>query len=169
MEIPVTRNAVAIIDNEDHALVAAYTWRLKREPGQRVQYAQTHCPTSSGSRRQRTVLMHRLVLGAQPGQLVDHINGDGLDNRRVNLRLCAATDNARHRVKPRGYSNPYKGITLHRPSGKWQASIKVCGRSIYLGLFDDPVHAARAYDSAALNYFGEYALLNFPVLDGGPS
>jgi hypothetical protein len=103
--------------------------------------------------------LHRLILGAQAGQVVDHINRDGLDNRRVNLRLCTPTqNNANQAVRADSHSG-LKGAYLHnaRSSKPWRAAIKVGGRRRYLGTYHRAEDAHAAYCAAAAEVFGEFA------------
>lgn len=103
--------------------------------------------------------MHRLLMDAGKGQQIDHANGDGLDNRRANLRFCTSSQN-NWNSKPKGNS-PYKGIS-QRASGKWYAMICRDRKHYWLGMHDTPEEAARAYDEAAKRLHGEFARLNFP-------
>lgn len=103
--------------------------------------------------------LHRILLGAKGGQEVDHINGDPLDNRRENLRICTRQQNAAARRFPSGASG-YRGVSYH--CGRWQSSIRVDGKLVYLGRFDSAEEAARQYDDAAAEAFGDFANLNFP-------
>jgi hypothetical protein len=108
------------------------------------------------------VLMHRALLAvAGP---VDHTNGDGLDNRRANLRAATCTENARNVRVHRDNLAGWKGVSKAPPRvrARWRARIWVDGRELRLGYFDDPEAAARAYDAAAREYFGAFAALNFP-------
>ena len=107
--------------------------------------------------------MHRFLLGAKSGQMVDHVNGDKLDNRRANLRLATNSQNQANRRAVRGASQ-FKGVCRQRrPASKdvWVARLVVEGRQLHLGSFDDEVSAAKAYDAAATKHFGTFAHLNF--------
>jgi hypothetical protein len=106
--------------------------------------------------------MHREMMQAPAGVLVDHRNGDNLDNRRSNLRLATPTENSCNRRKTKGGSSQYKGVCFHRRRGEWVSRIKIHGKSIFLGNFDREEAAAKAYDKAAKKYHGEFARLNFP-------
>lgn len=108
--------------------------------------------------------LHRLVIGARPGQIIDHINGDPLDNRLCNLRICTQSQNMMNRRPNRKSSSPYKGVTFSFPdsSNPYCARIRIDGRKTHLGCFATAEDAARAYDLAALKHFGEFAHLNFP-------
>lgn len=109
-----------------------------------------------GSRRRW--LISRLVMGIDdPAVLVDHINGDPLDNRRCNLRLCNYSQNAANKRRLTTNTSGFKGVTLHRRTGKWQAQLVKDGRSHYLGLYDDAESAGRAYAEAAQRLHGRFA------------
>lgn len=110
--------------------------------------------------------LHRVIMNAPPGVEVDHINGDTLDNRRCNLRLCMRRENGRNQKPQMGRSSQYKGVSWRKQCQKWSAQIKVDGKQIHLGLFNEEVEAARAYDQAARELHGEFARLNFQEEEG---
>lgn len=147
-EIALTRGKVALVDDADLALVSRFKWCAKRH--RRTWYAETW---NGGDH----LYMHSLILGAKG---CDHVNGDGLDNRRENLRTATPTENNRNR-RPIGASR-FKGVSP-RKSGTFRAAIKVAGKTLWLGVFSTEEEAARAYDAAAVEHFGEFAWLNFPV------
>jgi hypothetical protein len=105
--------------------------------------------------------MHRQLIAPPAGYVIDHVNGCGLDNRRANLRLATAAQNAWNAGKRSGRSG-YKGVWLAKNKGLWRASIVCCGQRKHLGYFRDKCAAAKAYDRAAQEYHGEFAMLNFP-------
>ena len=143
--------ALAEIDADDLLCVSAYHWYLVRRSGSKYVEAMI-----SGKPQH----LHRFLLRPSEGQVVDHINGDGLDNRRINLRICSQRENARNRgVDPRNKFG-LKGVSFRSDSGKWRARITVNRRGIALGTFDSKSAAAAAYDSAARLHFGEFARLN---------
>lgn len=154
-EIMISKGHVTIVDTEDYPLLSKYRWFAL--PRGRTYYAYGHVGRESG--KVISAFVHRLILNAPVGIQVDHINGDGLDNRRANLRLCTIAGNQHNRHTAWGASK-YKGVTWHKQKGKWQAQIQSNYKNIFLGLFDDEVAAARAYDVAALNLFGEFARSN---------
>ena len=103
--------------------------------------------------------MHRLLMGFPVEIHVDHINGDKLDNRRVNLRLCTRSENAKNSKKPIVNSSGYKGVFKVSPN-RWQAKIKSNGIQINLGSFSNKIDAAKAYNVGAIKYHGEFARIN---------
>lgn len=148
--IPLTRGLEAIVDAADYERLAAVKWYA--QPAHSGHYAKRH--VQSGGVRQ-DVYMHRVVLGVD--QTVDHINGNRLDNRRANLRVCDPAQNAWNRAG-RGALG-FKGIS---PNGSgWKAEIRARGKPRYLGSFRTPEDAARAYDKAAAELHGDFASLNF--------
>lgn len=142
--VDVGHGRFSLIDDSDIQRVAALTWLVRSTDG--FLYPVTGV---NGTR------MHRFIVGASPGQLVDHINGSTLDNRRANLRFCTSKQNSWNRGPVGG--RRYKGITL-LPCGLWQVQIS----HKYLGAFPTEEAAARAYDAAAIALYGDYARLNFP-------
>jgi hypothetical protein len=105
----------------------------------------------------KTILMHREILEASEGIEVDHINGNGLDNRRENLRLVTLQQNRQNRSRGRNNQTGYKGVTFDKKSGKWAMSFRV--------LFDSAEEAAQVYDQLARVVYGEHAKTNFPESD----
>lgn len=165
LRVPLTRGLFARIDAADLALVADRAWTAHRRGG--GLYVQAGARING---RKTVAYLHRVLVGARPGQLVDHRNGDTLDNRRENLRLCTPVENSRNKVSSqRAKRGRYKGVFLKRKNGKWRASIGAGeraasgkARTVHLGTFRTEAEAARAYDAAALAHFGEFAALNFP-------
>lgn len=105
--------------------------------------------------------LHRAVMSAKVGQLVDHENHNGLDCQRSNLRIATAKGNSANRQPNRHRSCPFKGVHYHKKQQRFFAHIRVDRKKIHLGTFGTAEEAARAYDAAAVKYFGEFACLNF--------
>jgi len=116
-----------------------------------------------GRGKYATKRMHRIILGVTDDAQVDHIDGDCTNNKRDNLRICDNVENCRNRRKRSGSFSPFKGVGWKKTTRRWYAAIKAEGRSIHLGYFGSEDAAARAYDKAALQHFGEFARLNFPI------
>jgi hypothetical protein len=168
VEIKLGRSShVALVDSRDEGRVRQFRWQLKvrkNAPGQFYAHR-----TYMVDGRKANVSLHAFIMNAAPGQLVDHENGKGLDNRRSNLRFATHRENATNVTSSKRQKlGGYKGVTWNKAASKWQASI--CGgeiksngkrRQLYLGVFTDPVAAARAYDAKALEVFGPFASLNF--------
>jgi hypothetical protein len=145
----------ALVDDDDAPLVAGYSWLLAppRKPGWPA-YARTILC----QRPWRAVKMHVLLMG-QPG--IDHRNGDGLDNRRANLRVATQGQQLANQRPRAGGTSRYKGVYRH--GGAWAASVTRAGQRRYLGRFTEEEEAARAYDAAAREQWGPFARLNFPT------
>jgi hypothetical protein len=155
-EIPLSRGYIAIIDDEDFDLVSQYKWFAVKN--RHVVYAYT---TNKTNKKPVFLRMHSLILNAQPGQQVDHINGNGLDNRRCNLRFASNSKNQMNRFYISGVSK-YKGVSKdgRSKSRPWKAAIQKDKKRYYLGTFSTEIEAAKAYNEAAKILFGEFARLN---------
>lgn len=158
-EIPLSKGLVALVDDDDFEwLVANGPWHAASLDG-RVYAVHTEF---EAPRTFRALRMHKLLI---PGvRYVDHINRNSLDNRRCNLRAATASQNAQNRRRRADSKWPYKGIrgiSDSRPN-PWLASITLAGKTTHLGTFPTAELAARAYDAAAIENFGEFAAINFP-------
>lgn len=158
--IPLTQGKYAIVDSDDYYHLAKYKWHAARRDGRF--YAIRAVRTGNGKKRH--IPMHRQVLKVAEGLLIDHINRNGLDNRRANLRPATPAQNVLNRTKfkKRTYGSKYKGVTYNRTKDLYQAQIQLNRKYIFLGFFQDEVRAAKAYDLAAKKYHGDFAALNFP-------
>lgn len=152
----------ALVDEDDVSLVEGYRWNVRRA-GRRGEtlYALSSEWASPG--RQRNVWMHRLILPCEAGMTVDHINRNGLDNRRSNLRIATHAENVNNQVRRSSNSSGFKGVYWKKEHNAWLSQIRSGGRSWFLGYFSDPVLAAIAYDQAAQALHGEFARVNFPL------
>jgi hypothetical protein len=112
----------------------------------------------------KKVQLHRLLIGAFEGEVVDHINGDTLDNRLRNLRVCTNAENIRNSRRRAGSGSQFKGVTRIKGTDRWRAQIMVNGCKMYLGSFRDEESAARRYDEKAKELHGEFARCNFPLV-----
>ena len=157
--IPLTQGRFAIVDPADYESLSRHKWRLCKTKGKNVLYAERTVRRGDGT--DSRILMHREVLQPPRGYVIDHVNGCGLDNRRANLRLATVAQNAWN-AGGRGGRSGYKGVWLAKDKGLWRASIVCCGRRRHLGYFRDKRDAAKAYDRAAREYHGQFAVLNFP-------
>ena len=138
-----------IVDPEDLPLLQSRAWKVH---GKQASYFKARFGRS-------IYYLHRLIAGAGPGQIVDHINGDTLDCRRANLRLCDRSESNMNRRARKDSRAPYKGITETK-SGRWLAQIMKAKQYHRIGLFDTPIEAATAYDTAAVRLHGAFAKTN---------
>lgn len=162
-EINLNRGYKAVVDEEDFGKVSQFKWHVQE--GVNTVYARRNYRALDG--KQVNQRMHRFILDLPPGTKpsVDHKDGDGLNNRRENLRVCTSAENARNQPAYKNKSSKFKGV-IRRPGGKWEATITVDGKHKYVGWFMSEELAARAYDVAATENFGQFARLNFPASVG---
>jgi hypothetical protein len=138
-EIPLTRGKVALVDDEDYPELSKHRWYAHKE--RNVYYAVRMAPRTNG--KKHTIRMHAAIVGTPKGMGTDHINGNGLDNRRENLRIVTTRENQQNQHIPR--TSKYPGVSWHKKSGKWIARIRVSGKQRYLGIYDSEEKAARRY------------------------
>jgi hypothetical protein len=150
--VPLTKGLFALVDTADRERVSRYTWCASGTGKRMYAYRNDHG---------RTVAMHRFLTNCPKGMVVDHIDGNGLNNRQSNLRVCTQQQNL-YNSRPKGKSSKYKGVCRDKAKNKWVVHIWYNRRNIFVGRFDDEIEAARAYDRKAYEFFGEYAYLNFP-------
>lgn len=146
-EIHLNKGLITFVDADDYDLLNQYHWFSVRKG--LVDYV---CRTTYPGRKR--VYMHRLIMGFPDGP-VDHLDGNGLDNRKVNLRACSNAENRRNRPKQVNNKSGYKGVYWHKQRKRWNAKIRHNHKNISLGLFDDPQEAHQAYLSKAAELWGE--------------
>jgi len=148
------KNATALIDREDADFVSDYVWHLHKAG---------HCTYLRGYKRgqpgasRALKYLHRLIMDAPAGMDVDHINGNGLYNRRENLRVCTRSQNNANRHRTQSKSSPIKGVHFEKYTGRWRAEIHLNGKRHTLGRFDHIEDAAAAYAAKAAELFGDFA------------
>jgi hypothetical protein len=153
-EIPlVNGRGIALVDDEDFPYLSQMKWYLI-QPQRACKYAHTKL-------NGRTTYMHRLVLGSPKGLEVDHIDNDGLNNQRANLRLATRGQNNMN-IHSLGGKSKYRGVSRNGANTKWMAYIKKDGKQTHLGYFDSEIDAALAFDEMARVLFGDFSRLNFP-------
>jgi len=158
-KIPVSGGHFAIVDDEDYASCSRYKWYAYKTD--RCVYAKRNLTAKEQKSYGKTSIpMHREILGLNEDCVTDHINHNGLDNRRSNLRSCSQQQNCYNKRGKRNTSSKYKGVGWNKRLKKWEAVIKAFGRNIKLGSFDEEVFAAEAYNVAAVKCFGEFAYQN---------
>jgi hypothetical protein len=151
-EILLSNGMVTLVNEEDYDYARRYSWRYTKGGEGKSDYVKTDI-------RQQTYKLHRLILRARPGEIVDHVNRNTLDNRRCNLRFCDWSQNATNREFINKYG--FRGVNSRRDNGKYYAMARKGKTSLYGPTRTDPADAALDYDSLALQLFGEFAILNF--------
>jgi len=155
--IPVSKGVFAIVDDEDYHHLTQRKWH--------------YCSGYAAKRMGRkVVMMHRIVLNTPKGMSTDHINGDKLDNRKCNLRICTSMQNNQNKKKQKepiegSYSSTYKGVCWHKPGKIWVAYISINKIRVHLGVYKNERDAALAYNKAAQDVFGEFANINVILED----
>jgi hypothetical protein len=150
-----------IVDERDYYTFSKYKWVLSGDGNNWYAIGSMKIDTKTT----KVVSLHRLIMNAPKGVLVDHRNCNGLDNRRANLRFATYTQNVINRPKRPNTSSKYLGVHLEKCCGKWAAYIRINGKQTRLGRFENEIDAARERDRAAIKYHKEFARLNFPRED----
>ena len=152
-EINLTQGKIALVDDADYELAKTHKWCARKS--RNLYYASAKI---SG----KNVSLHAFLLASPKNSEIDHVDGNGLNNQRLNLRICSHMENMANQKQHRDSKSPYKGISRAQHCDRWAAQLFFQGRKLYLGLFKDPIDAAKAYDAKAKELFGSFARLNFP-------
>jgi hypothetical protein len=161
-----------LLDDEDYEWAKEYKWcanKVYRIKNKDKFYVRRNSPRDSNGKQDK-IHLHRVITNAPKGMSVDHINGNPLDNRKENLRVCTNQENQMNRGRTKNNMSGYKGVyyrkknkdMINERSKPWKAQIMFNQKVIYLGLYKTKEEAARAYDKKAIELFGEFAQLNFP-------
>jgi len=156
-EIPLTQGQVALVDESDYDLLNQWKWCVKKD--RNTYYAMRGVERNGKS---KSIMMHRLILGLKKNDSTqaDHVDGNGLNNRRSNLRVCTNQQNQFNQRHQIGKSSKYKGVCWNKKDKIWTAQIRKDQKSYHLGSFRNERDGALAYNKKAKEFFGEYAQIN---------
>ena len=167
-EVELTKGYVALVDDEDYGRVSSLRWQACPRSGRK---SGTVYALGREVGTKRHLIMHRMILGWPPAHLVvDHIDGNGLNNQKSNLRLCSPRQNLYNGKMRASNKSGYRGVSWNKRSRKWEARIRDHAKKyLYLGGFQDKLDAAKARDEAAISLWGGFARLNFPTVAANPA
>jgi hypothetical protein len=151
--IPLTQDMNAIVDDADYETLSQFKWSVFHSGGANRKYYAQRSPHP----KHQTILMHRMLMDYPGGMEIDHINGNGLDNRKCNLRICSKSQNMANRGKTKRNQSGAKGIIWDKANQRWMARIAIQRKTYFLGRFERIEDARSAYARAAQKYFGEFA------------
>lgn len=160
-EIKLTKGYAAQVDDETYKWAKMLKWSAQvrqLSTGLNI-YARRNIRTNGHT---KAYYLHRMITGVKDGEYVDHIDGNGLNNRKSNLRICTQQQNTSNKRPMPGGSSTWKGVSWDKKSKTWYSYIMVYYKRIPIGHFTSEIDAAKAYDRAALEHYGEFAKLNFP-------
>lgn len=154
-EIQLSQGKVALVDDEDFEYLNKFRW-----------FSQKTCSGWYAIRHRYkngkgiTIYMHREILNPPPGKWTDHIDHNGLNNQRDNLRVVSRHENQCNRIKQKSGLSKYKGVTWNKRKKEWVSRVLIFGERKHLGYFNSEIEAAKAYDKIVKQYFGEFACTN---------
>ena len=156
VKIPLNKGKFTIVDDEDWGEISKYKWSVEKGP-----YTCYAVRAIYSNGKWTTMRLHRQLLNAKAGEEVDHIDHNGLNNTRNNLRACTRSQNHGNQRLRKNCSSQFKGVCWHKVARKWVAYIMLNSNQMHLGLYVDEIVAAKVYDKAAIKYFGEFAHTHF--------
>jgi hypothetical protein len=163
-EIKLTKGKVALVDDQDFEWLSKWRWKAVKGGRKTISFYAMRTAYKC------SISMHRAILNiTNPSLKTDHIDRNGLNNQRHNLRIATARQNSQNESLQPGCSSLYKGVSFYKATERWRAYIRIPnikgrGNSLHLGYFKNEIDAAKAYDEAAIKYHLEFASLNFPRL-----
>jgi hypothetical protein len=152
IKLPLSKNKYALVDDEDYPKVSKHKWFVIQRG--KSEHA---CRTVIENGNKRTEYLHRALLNPNSNEVVDHINGNGLDNQKANLRLCTKQQNSWNSDKNTKNVSGYKGVSFEKTTGKWRVRIRKDGKSYSYGLYEQAEEASKVYLEKAQELFGQYA------------
>ena len=155
-EIQLTQGKVAIVDDADFEFLNQFKWHALKLAGKF--YVGRKLTVSKCKRNQ--IFMHRFIMKPDKGMVIDHLDGNPLNNQKNNLRICTHSENMRNCKISINNTSGFKGVSFVKKNNTYKSAIKLNKKTIYLGYYIDPIDAAKAYNDAALKYHGEFANLN---------
>lgn len=155
--IRLTQNKFAIVDNDDYEWLNNFKWYPDKSPSGKV-YVVRNSKNESG--KHKKIRMHQEIMGTPKGMETDHIDGNGLNNQRKNLRICTKSQNQHNRNKYKCNTSGYKGVSWHKGKEKWSAQIRINGILVYLGDYIAKEAAYEAYCKACIKYHKEFNNIN---------
>lgn len=161
-EIQLTQDKVALVDNADFELASRFKWYLLKAGRLHYAICCMYMGMIDGKGKTVSMTLHRLIMRPQQGMEVDHRDHDGLNCQRSNMRVCTHSQNiANERKCERPRTSQYKGVYWNMERKKWRTEIRINGTKQWLGYFTSEIEAAKAYDIAAKEHFGEFSCTNF--------
>lgn len=155
-KIKLTQNKYAIVDDNDYDYLSQFKWYASKTKN--TFYAMRNSSMIKGKRKK--ILMHREIMQPIDGFIIDHINHNGLDNRKSNLRFCTKQQNNCNILRRKKFTSKYRGVHWASYANKWRAQITVNKKPIYLGLFNTEEDAAISYNEAAVKYHKDFGVIN---------
>jgi hypothetical protein len=155
--IELNQNKIVMIDDEDYDFLMQWRWFTYTPNKGKSWYVVRHPEIRPGNK----IVMHREIMKAPEHLHVDHIDHNGLNNQKINLRLCTNAENSRNKSLHRKCSSTYRGVSWHKGCKRWVAQMMFSYKKIHLGCFKSEIEAAKCYDENAKKHFGEFANLNF--------
>lgn len=155
-EIALTQGMAALVDDEDYEYLSQFKWQVMVRSY--TSYA-VRCLWKEG--KQYASYMHRELMNNPKGLQIDHIDGNGLNNQKSNLRLCTTSQNQMNSKPRKNTQSGFKGVRWNRSNKKWESSLRINGENKYLGLYSQKEKAAIAYDNAAKQFFKEFSRTNY--------